>query len=628
MDRLRHILAALSFAWSAGAVEIIHLEVEAAPDGSGEATCHVDSEEGIAKVRLTISGPDGTQVAKVETPAEFSVNWMKPDTRKTEIEFSVRQPTLWTDETPQLYTAHLELLSAKGGVLATRSGRFAFCRVEVRPDDGIFMNGQKMRLRGINLPFQSWPTNGEARLELCRAVVRDTRWLNANAIWCTNAVPEELPELCDEAGLFVVGPGASSVPGHHPSVLAWSRADGVNQTASPSYGTIRSWARSRQIVLAVPLLPQQGEGGLAAGLDECWTQICAASRCAGGVLQADDGWTAETLGAQGTAIREIWAPVVCTYADRTLTFSSRRLVLGLDTFSYTWQALSYPARGETVLAEGTAQCPTARPGGSAQARLPPLPTGAMALRITIIDRTGAAVCTWSFHLRNPVSVKWPQGASTPPPGLEEVYFLVGARTNRAHNARRRMMQSPEFYAFSPPDSGVDVTWGRMADGSYRMDYKLACKGYVEMIGMVFPPLKGAKSTRWLGRGPDRMWYNRRKGQQFGLWSAETCKGGFHSDAEWFEIDAENGTYRFELVSGMYTFSDIAPHGEDIEGLCRLPPFGPGLFYLIPGIGGKNFASNETGPSGCTRWMNLTGHRTVSGTVIVRWTPNDKTHVSK
>ena len=623
MDSLRNILLlvlSVSVPGVAAAMEIFRMDAEANPDGSGEVACFVDSEEGVSKIRLVVSGPDGAQVARVEAPAEFSVNWMKPETRKCEMSFSVRQPVLWTEETPVLYGARVELLGAGGGVLAARNGRFAFFSIEMRADDGLYLNGQKIRLRGINAPVSSWPEDPETRTAKCRSVVKDVRWLNANAIWCTNTVPDELVDMCDEAGLFVSGPGVSDVHGRHPCVVTWNRSDGVELVRSPAYGTLRGLAKKRQVAIAVPLLPQQGEGGLAAGLAECWARIRMAPRCAGGILEAREGWTAESLGVQGSAIREIWSPVSCSYADRTLTFSNWQRVLPLDTCSCTWQALAYPERGETVLAEGSTPCPSAGPGGLAQVKLPPMPSGTQSLRVVVCGRSGEAFCTWSFHIRAKAPVKWPQSGCVPPPGLEEAYFLAGARTNRFRNVRGRVMQSPELYMFSPENGGVEVTWGRMADGTYRMDYKLTCRERVELLGFAFPRIEDAVSTRWLGRGPERTWNNRLKGQQFGLWNAKASEGGFHADVEWFEIETARGTYRFTVVSGPDTFADCVPHSGGIEAYCRMPPFGPGLFVRIPGIGGDDFAANETGPSGGISSVNIIGHRAISGTVLVRWTP--------
>ena len=54
--------------------------------------------------------------------------------------------------------------------------------------------------------------------------------------------------------------------------------------------------------------------------------------------------------------------------------------------------------------------------------------------------------------------------------------------------------------------------------------------------------------------------------------------------------------------------------------CVLPGFGPGFFARIPGLGGELYASNETGPAGCSAWLDFRGQFAFQGTVLVTWTP--------
>ena len=621
----RFILFTIAFAVAVcvRAVQIARVSVVGDPDGGGEMTCVVDSDVGIASVRARVTAPDGRSVATIQSRASFSVNWLVPGTLKATFALKVDQPTLWSDETPVLYGVHVELLDATGKLLAQKTGRFAFARLEIRRDDGIYLNGQKVRLRGITSPVDVWPEEASARAAACRDVVREVKWLNANAIWCTNAVPAELLDLCDERGLYVIGGAIPAEAGRHPCVVQWQKSDGVKMLAAPVYGTLR-WSLTREVrmTLAVPLLPQEGAGGLGAGLAECWAAICAAPRCVGGVLGAKEGWTAVGLGAHGRAIREIWSPVSCSLDGRTLAFRSQGRFARLDTFRYAWQALSFAEDRERVLAEGATACPPASPGGSAQAQLPALPPATQAVRITVVDARNEEVCTWCSRVPRERKVGWPVKGCTPPPGLEEAYFLAGARTNRVKNAKNRLVRGPVFDFFSPPESFLNVTWGRMADGSYRLDYKLACRANVEMLGLAFPPLKDVVAERWTGSGPDGVWGNRRQGAVYGLWRCGAEGVGFVSDIDWFEIETKAGTYRFTVAKGPTFFADRAPRGADVATSCVLPAFGPGVFVRIPGLGGEFYASDETGPSGGSTGLDFRGRRAIEGTVLVTWTPTD------
>ena len=41
---------------------------------------------------------------------------------------------------------------------------------------------------------------------------------------------------------------------------------------------------------------------------------------------------------------------------------------------------------------------------------------------------------------------------------------------------------------------------------------------------------------------------------------------------------------------------------------------------ILGLGGESYASNETGPSGCSAWLDFRNRNTLKGTLLVTWTP--------
>ncbi|MBR1587151.1 MAG: hypothetical protein IJ658_02380 [Kiritimatiellae bacterium] len=619
MKRRIILLAALSSAACAWAAGIVRLSAVGDLDGTGELTCVVDSDKGVSGLRASVTTADGAVVASLKSKASFAVNWLEPGTLKSVLPFKVGQPRLWSDESPVLYRAGVELLDAAGETVARETVSFAFSRLEVRRDDGFYLNGQKLRFRGINAPRDSWPEDALARAEACREAARDVKRANANAIWCTNAVPSELLDACDSLGLYVMRETPSAEEGRHPCIVGWRKSDSLKRLAAPAWGTMRWMLKSdRQMTLVVPLLPQEGAGGLGAGLAECWAEICAAPRCAGGVLQANDGWTPEGLGARWRAIREIWSPVGCSMEGRMLAFQSRTRFVGMDTFKYSWQALTFSARGERVLAEGAEACPPAMPGGSALAQLPTLPAGTQAVRISLDDAGGRRVCDWCFRVPREQKVGWPASGCAPPPGLEDVYFLAGSRTNRVKNANNRAMQGPVFDFFSPEGSSLDVTWGRMADGSYRLDYTLSCRANVEMLGFAFPPLADVTAERWLGGG--QVWGNMMQGSSYGLWRCGAEGVGFVRDVDWFEIETKAGTYRFTILNGPSIFADRAPRGADVATSCALPGFGPGVFARIPGIGGETFASNETGPAGCSAWLHFCGLSTLKGQLLVRWTP--------
>ena len=96
-------------------------------------------------------------------------------------------------------------LERGGKVLHTTTERFGFRTVELRPRDGLYVNGVKVRLKGVNR-HSFWPDSGRTT---SRAVsetdVRLIKDMNMNAVRMSHYPPDRhFLEVCDELGLFVL----------------------------------------------------------------------------------------------------------------------------------------------------------------------------------------------------------------------------------------------------------------------------------------------------------------------------------------------------------------------------------------------------------------------------------------
>jgi beta-galactosidase/beta-glucuronidase len=113
-------------------------------------------------------------------------------------------PALWTAETPALYTAVVRL---KQGaiVLHELKQRFGFRTIEVTPGEGLLVNGQRVRLRGI-CHHVAWPTLGRSSSDRIAALdVGLIQDMNMDAVRMSHYPPdEEFLNLCDEKGLYVL----------------------------------------------------------------------------------------------------------------------------------------------------------------------------------------------------------------------------------------------------------------------------------------------------------------------------------------------------------------------------------------------------------------------------------------
>lgn len=122
----------------------------------------------------------------------------------------VMQPSLWTPETPFLYTVRTELQSENGATIDVRETRTGIRTVRVIPGKGLLLNGQPVKLIGINR-HQEYPYIGFALSD--NASYRDAfkiREAGFNTVRSSHySLSPAFLDACDELGLMVI----NSVPG-------------------------------------------------------------------------------------------------------------------------------------------------------------------------------------------------------------------------------------------------------------------------------------------------------------------------------------------------------------------------------------------------------------------------------
>ncbi|MCH8219606.1 MAG: glycoside hydrolase family 2, partial [Planctomycetes bacterium] len=95
----------------------------------------------------------------------------------------------WTAETPSLYTVDLSL-QEEGKTGHSVSERFGFRTFEVRPGQGLYLNGQKIILKGVNR-HSFWPDSGRClNRSLSYADVHLLKEMNMNAVRMSHYPPD------------------------------------------------------------------------------------------------------------------------------------------------------------------------------------------------------------------------------------------------------------------------------------------------------------------------------------------------------------------------------------------------------------------------------------------------------
>jgi len=133
---------------------IERVAIDAQADGTFILEASVNGE-GADSVEAQIVELNGKRVG-----APFSA---KVANGKATLRTKVASPRQWTAETPNLYRVHT-LLKKGGQIVHRRQDRFGFRTFEVRPGDGLYLNGQRIVLKGVNR-HSFWAESGRCLSE-------------------------------------------------------------------------------------------------------------------------------------------------------------------------------------------------------------------------------------------------------------------------------------------------------------------------------------------------------------------------------------------------------------------------------------------------------------------------------
>lgn len=315
------------------AVNLRHIAIDAQMDGSFRANCYTNISGDGMSIRAQILDGKGKKLADTTVPLKAGSDW-------TTLQLNVSAPALWTAETPNLYKAQFSLLDKEGKVLHHETETFGFRTIEVRESDGLYVNGVRINVRGVNRHSfrpESGRTLSKAKNIEDVLLMKD---MNMNSVRLSHypADPEFL-EACDSLGLYVMDElggwhgkydtptGIRLIEGmierdvNHPSIIWWSNGnekgwnielDGEFHKYDPqkrpvihpqgnfsgfetmhyrSYGESQNYMRLPEIFMPTEFLHGLYDGGHGAGLYDYWEMMRKHPRCIGGFLWvlADEG---------------------------------------------------------------------------------------------------------------------------------------------------------------------------------------------------------------------------------------------------------------------------------------------------------------------------------------------------
>lgn len=119
-------------------------------------------------------------------------------------ELVVEHPELWDLETPNLYRLVSQIY--KGTELKDEyTTTFGIRTIEIKPNDGFYLNGRKTVFQGVCLHHDLGPLGAAVNESAIRRQIRILKDMGCNAIRTSHNMPApELVKVCDEMGMMVM----------------------------------------------------------------------------------------------------------------------------------------------------------------------------------------------------------------------------------------------------------------------------------------------------------------------------------------------------------------------------------------------------------------------------------------
>lgn len=462
--------------------------------------------------------------------------------------------------------------------------------------------------------FPGWQTHYDdttAQKLLPEFVIRDRNhpcvfiWSNGNEGGWNTTVDPLFAEL-DIQGRKVI----------HP----WSDFQGIDTHHYPAYqtGTYRM-QNGQNVFMPTEFLHGKYDKGQGAALEDMWNHWMASPLFAGGFLWAyvDEAVRRTDLptgpskgkrfgqkgfnikdcildsdGGNGPdgcmdpyrqpeasffTIREIWSPVYIDNLRVTPNFNGKVLVSNHSLFSNLQEySMVYRVRkaDSTIINEGIVSLPNIEPDETAYARfdVPENLYEGDILELVAYNSHKEPVCEWTAPIHRAeeqgqtidLSSAKPLDATQLPSHFKDTWGdVIGVGIS---------LPSPSPFG-EGRGGAAGAQWYELPDGRLYMDahifYDERKAGLTDeskwQVGVSFNyPEDNVDSVRWEGRGPYRVWRNRLKGQQYGMWSLaynNTVTGqynsaeppvypefkGYRSEMRWMEIVNKDKT-RWKVTS--------------------------------------------------------------------------------
>ncbi|WP_051666493.1 glycoside hydrolase family 2 [Pedobacter sp. R20-19] len=694
---------------------------------NGVFTANVFTSGWADKINIQLTDAKGKKLGN-----EFST---KIASNLTQVNREFKTPALWSSEFPNLYTATFTLIK-NGKAIHQLTKKIGFRTVEVKERDGVYVNGVKMKFKGVNR-HSFYPSSGRTTSKKISITdVTLMKEMNMNAVRMSHYPPDgHFLDVCDSLGLFVMDElagwhGTYDTPTgtklyqemmvndeNHPSIVFWANGNegGHNRELDHlftdndlqkrplihpwevfngfetthyrefNYG-IGNYDHGHNILMPTEFLHGMWDGGHGAGIEDYWNAMWNNPLSAGGflwdfadqaVVRTDRNGELDTDGNHGPdgivgpyhekegsfyTIKEVWSPVFVEKQEMTTGFNGSFLVenryafTNLNQCTFEWKLKKLHASAAFIA--GKADAPNIKPleKGKLLVNLPTDWRTFDAFYLTAKDFYDKELFTWSFPIALPAAdadkivvktgsskVSLKESAATyqvSANGIDLTFDKTTGLLQQAKNVKGIIPFSNgpvlqegvnNFKNFTTKVDGDNLVisskfdkkesyntleWTIYPSGWLKMQVKYFPSAYfTTFVGLNFSyPETEIKSVRYKGNGPYRVWKNRMKGTEFGIWEKDyndSATGepawqypefkGYYSNMYWCEFigktqDFKVVTDREDVFLRLFT----PKKSKDTEYDNMSPTFPTGDISFMNGIsaiGTKTQKPETTGPMG-------------------------------
>ncbi|MDQ0639347.1 hypothetical protein QF042_002912 [Pedobacter sp. W3I1] len=683
------------------------------------------------KVEVALFGKDGKKFGdQFTTP-------LKKGNKNVQLNHQFSNPALWSSEFPNLYTVTFTLIK-DGKEIHQVSKKIGFRTIEVKERDGVYVNGVKMKFKGVNR-HSFYPSSGRTTSK--KISITDVllmKEMNMNAVRMSHYPPDgHFLDVCDSLGLFVMDElagwhGTYNTPTgtklmkemmlndeNHPSIIFWANGNegGHNRELDHlfaeedlqkrplihpwevfggfetthyrefNYG-IGNYDHGHHILMPTEFLHGMWDGGHGAGIEDYWNAMWNNPLSAGGflwdfadqaVVRTDKNGELDTDGNHGPdgivgpyhekegsffTIKEVWSPVFVEKREMTpgfdgsFTLENRYAFTNLNQCTFSWKFKKLKAGEDAEFKTGKADAPNIKPfeKGKLQVNLPADWRNFDALYLTANGPDGKELFTWSFPIALPqddaAKIVVKTGASkvilkedaktyqVSANGIGLIFDKTTGLLQQAKNAKGVIPFSNgpvlqegvnNFKNFTTKIDGQNLVisstfdkkesyntlqWTIYPSGWLKMEVKYFPSDYfTTFVGLNFSyPESEIKGVEYKGNGPYRVWKNRMKGTQFGIWKKDynnSATGeapwqypefkGYYSNMYWCEFMGKQQSFKVVTDREDVFLRLFTPKkSKDTEYDNMSPTFPNGDISFMNGIsaiGTKTQKPETTGPMG-------------------------------